>query len=155
MIDKHVLVHKSCGYMLVFASFLHCLGHLLQTVWNVYEGEALKYDFKGYPAVTGYLLWVVIIAFCCLSSNYVRRKAFEWFFYPHLLLIILWTVCLIAHGGTQWFGFGFPLACVSVLPVVLVYFIERFFHVWWGSNETIHIANATVTEKMVMVTLDV
>jgi predicted ferric reductase len=127
----------------------------LQTVWNVYEGEALKYDFKGYPAVTGYLLWVVIIAFCCLSSNYVRRKAFEWFFYPHLLLIILWAVFLVAHGGLQWFGFGLPLACISVIPAVLVYFVERYFHVSWGSDETIHIARATVTDKMVMVTVDI
>lgn len=73
MVDKHVLVHKSCGYMLVFASFVHCLGHLLQTMWNIYQGEPLVYDFKGWPAITGYILWVILIGFCGLSSNYVRR----------------------------------------------------------------------------------
>jgi predicted ferric reductase len=155
IIDKHVLVHRSCGYMLVLDSFLHCFGHLLQTKIDLFQGAALTYDFWGHAAITGYILWAIIIAFCSLSSNYVRRKAFEWFFYPHLLLIILWAVFLVAHGGLQWFGFGLPLACISVIPAVLVYFVERYFHVSWGSDETIHIARATVTDKMVMVTVDI
>mmetsp|Transcript_114147 Transcript_114147/g.333696 ORF Transcript_114147/g.333696 Transcript_114147/m.333696 type:complete len:791 (-) Transcript_114147:79-2451(-) len=154
MIDKHVLVHRSCGYMIVFASFVHCGGHLLQTALNIHRGAKLVYDFTGWPATTGYILWAVLLAFCGLSSNYVRRKAFEWFFYPHLVLIALWTVFLILHGGTQWFGFGVPLACVSVLPVVVVYFVERIRHVRRGTDETIHIADATVRENLVMVTID-
>jgi predicted ferric reductase len=155
LIDKHVLIHKSCGYMLVFASFVHCVGHLAQTALNIWRRETLTYSFMGWPAVTGYILWVILIAFCAFSSEKVRKKSFEWFFYPHVVLICLWTLFLILHGGSRWFGFGLPLASISVLPVCMVYFIERYWHVRWGSDETIHIAHATVTGKTASVTIDI
>jgi len=109
---------------------------------------------KCYPAVTGYLLVMILIAFWALSNEKVRRKSFELFHYPHLVLVFLWCGTLIAHGWRQWLGVGAPLASLSVAPVLLYYAFERLTHISRGSDPKIRISDAIIKKRTVMMEID-
>jgi predicted ferric reductase len=172
--DKHVLIHKYIGGMLVLCAALHIVGHFLGSIPAIIGetdhskinaaftyGTQIRFNFnswqgalQSWPAVTGVILVLILIAFWSLSNERVRRYSFEMFHYPHLMLIILWCVFLIAHGWKQWLGVGAPLASFSVAPAVLYYFIERILHIRKGSDPSIRIHNAIVKKNNVLLEID-
>lgn len=172
--DKHVLIHKCIGVMLVICAFLHILGHLRGSIPAIVGetdaakinaaftyGTKIRFNFNSWataavcwPAVTGYILVLILIAFWSLSNIYVRKYWFELFHYPHLILIVAWCAALIAHGWKQWLGIGVPLASVSFMPVVIFYFAERMHHIRHGDQETIRIANAVIKKSNVLLEIE-
>jgi predicted ferric reductase len=172
--DKHVLLHKYIGVMLVFCASLHILGHLRGSIPAIIGetdtskvqaaftyGTKIKFNFnswggalRSWPAVTGILCVLVLVAFWALSNERVRRYWFELFHYPHLILICLWCSCLIAHGWKQWLGIGVPIASVSVLPMVLIYGFSRLWDIRKGSHNSIVIHNATIKDKTVLLEIN-
>jgi predicted ferric reductase len=172
--DKHVFIHKWIGKMLVFCSLLHVCGHIFGSIPAIIGetdsskinkaftyGTKITFNFnswtgalQSWPAVTGVLLLVILTLFWALSIEKVRKKSFEAFHYPHLVLICLWCGMLIAHGAKQWLGIGVPLASVSVLPMVLMYFLLRFKDIKNGSHDTIRISAATIKKSSVLLEID-
>jgi len=174
MADKHVLMHRMIGMMLVFCAVLHILGHVKGSIPAIIGetdtskvqaaftyGTKMKFNFNSWagaarcwPAVTGYLLVLILIGFWSLSNEKVRRYSFELFHYPHLILVFLWCGTLIAHGWRQWLGVGVPLALIGVAPVVCYYAIERICHIRWGHHEEIKISHAVVKKRQVLLEID-
>jgi len=172
--DKSVLIHKSIGMMLVFCAFFHVLGHFRGSIPAIIGetdsseinkaftyGTKIKFNFNTwagalqcFPAVTGVLLVLILVGFWALSNEKVRRKSFELFHYPHLILMFLWCGTLIAHGWKQWLGVGVPLASLSVAPALLYYACERLVHISRGSNPHIRISNAIIKKRTVKMEID-
>jgi len=172
--DKHVLIHKCIGVMLVICAALHILGHIRGSIPAIIGetdtskveaaftyGTKMKFNFnswtgalQSWPAITGVLCVVVLLSFWALSNERVRRWWFEIFHFPHLIMIHLWCACLIAHGWKQWLGIGVPLASVSVLPIVLIYGWSRVSDIHRGSHKTIVIHDATVKKKTVLLEIN-
>lgn len=174
IMDKHVLIHKYLGVFLLISAALHILGHIKGSIPAIIGetdssainaaftyGTRIRFNFnswsgalKSYPAVTGVICVIVLLAFWSLSNHYVRRKWFELFHYPHLFLIVAWCAALIAHGWRQWLGIGVPLASVSVAPVVIYYVFERVNDIRKGSHADIRIKDAQVKKSQVFLTVD-
>jgi len=174
IVDKHSLMHQWCGRMLPLCAVLHILGHFrgsLPAIVNEKDsskinevftyGTRIKFNFNSwsgalrcYPAVTGYILVLILILFWSFSNEYVRRKSFELFHYPHLFLIAAWALGLWAHGARQWLGCGVPLGLLAVVPTVLFYFITRVRDIYRGKHEYIKIKNATLKKKTVLLEID-
>lgn len=172
--DKHVLIHKYLGMMLVFCTVLHILGHVRGSIPAIMGetdhskidaaftyGTKIRFNFNTwagaavcYPALTGYLLVLLLGGFWALSNERVRRYSFELFHYPHLCLVVLWCGALIAHGWKQWLGVGVPLASVSVAPAVVFYALERMKAIIDGSGDAIRISNAVVQQSNVKLEID-
>lgn len=172
--DKHVLIHKYIGVMLVLCSAAHVLGHIRGSIPAIIGetdsseinkaftyGTKIRFNFnswagalQSWPAVTGVLLLLILLCFWALSNERVRRRWFELFHYPHLILIVLWCACLIAHGWKQWLGIGVPLASVSVLPVVLLYGFTRIADIRRGTHDSIVIHNAIVKKTNVLLEIN-
>merc|ERR1719326_1199477 len=94
--DKHVLIHKFLGVILVICSALHVVGHIKGSIPAIVGetdaskiNEAFTYGTKimwnfntwaealqCWPAVTGYMLITILIAFWSLSNHYTRRYWF-------------------------------------------------------------------------------
>jgi len=174
IVDKHTMMHQYCGMMLPVWAILHVIGHLKGSIPAIVNetdkakveavftyGTKIKFNFNSwseaglcYPAVTGYGLIIILIAFWSLSNSYVRRRWFELFHYPHLVLIVLWNVMLWAHGARQWLGVGVPLGLIGVAPIVAFYFISRTIDVYHGIDPQIRIHNATIKAKSVLLEIN-
>mmetsp|Transcript_84234 Transcript_84234/g.235017 ORF Transcript_84234/g.235017 Transcript_84234/m.235017 type:complete len:873 (+) Transcript_84234:75-2693(+) len=174
IVDKHTLMHQWCARMLPVCAVLHILGHFRGSIPAIIHekdsskidqvftyGTRIKFNFNSwvgalqcYPAVTGFLLVLILVAFWSLSNEYVRRKWFELFHYPHLILIVAWTLGLWAHGARQWLGVGVPLGFLAVTPAVLFYFISRWVDLMRGINPAINIKSATLKKKAVLLEID-
>jgi predicted ferric reductase len=172
--DKHVLIHKYIGIMLVVCAVLHVVGHARGSIPAIIGetdravineaftyGTKIRFNFntwgealKSWPAVTGILLVLILCAFWGLSNERARKYSFELFHYPHLILIVLWCVTLIAHGWKQWLGIGVPIASVSVAPMVVLYIIDRIMAIRSGSHASIRISNAIVKKSNVLLEID-
>lgn len=96
----------------------------------------------------------ILIAFWALSNEYVRRRYFELFHYPHLFLVVAWCLGLWAHGARQWLGCGVPLGELVVLPVVCFYLLERICHTRQAAEPQIKIVNAHVKKQTVLLEID-
>jgi ferredoxin-NADP reductase len=136
----------------IFHTVAHFLG--LLNALNVNPDEApiprqpgSEGPYLSWPVVSGYVLWVILILFCCLSIKRVRKPMFELFHYPHLILTWLWVTFLVNHGAIQWSGFGFPACVVLNLPILLWYAIERGFSIRASTHPAIHIESAMVSGK--------
>merc|ERR1719506_3157208 len=160
--------------MLPICAILHIIGHIKGSIPAVIGetdsskineaftyGTKIKFNFNSwggalqcYPAVTGYILVLILIAFWALSNQRVRKYSFELFHYPHLVLVVLWCAALIAHGWRQWLGLGVPLAAIAIAPVVLFYAIERISHILSGSRSDIKIYDAIVKKRTVLLEID-
>merc|ERR1719333_79724 len=122
--------------MMVFAAVLHILGHFLGSIPAIIGaqtedeinkaftyGTRISHNFMSYqeallcwPAVSGFSLVIILLLFWALSIERVRRRSFELFHYPHLILIVLWQIMLVAHGARQWLGVsGFSLVIILLL----------------------------------------
>lgn len=174
IIDKNVLMHRFSAVLLVISACLHVLGHLkgsIPAIINEHNlnninkaftyGTKLKFNFNTWagalqcwPAVTGFILVAVLVGFCCLSLETVRRKCFELFFYPHIILLVLWCTMITVHGAKQWLGCGLPIGLLSVMPVLAYYGIERMRDVLSGSHAHIVISQATIKKRTVHLEID-
>eukprot|EP00931_Biecheleriopsis_adriatica_P101134 TRINITY_DN76344_c0_g1_i1.p1 TRINITY_DN76344_c0_g1~~TRINITY_DN76344_c0_g1_i1.p1 ORF type:complete len:828 (+),score=153.29 TRINITY_DN76344_c0_g1_i1:84-2567(+) len=174
LVDKHALMHQWCGIFLPFCAALHVLGHLRGSIPAIINekdnarinevftyGTEIKFNFntwseaaRCYPAVTGVVLIVLLIGFWSLSNEWVRRKNFELFHYPHLILVVAWALGLWAHGARQWLGCGVPLGLLCVVPLVLYYAIERISNITRGLDPNIRIVNAIIKKKSVMLEIE-
>jgi len=174
IVDKHALMHQWCGVMIVLAAALHVLGHLRGSIPAIINekdvkkinevftyGTRIKFNFntwggalRCYPAVTGVILILLLICFCCLSNSHVRRLNFELFHYPHLALVVAWCGGLWAHGARQWLGCGVPLGLLAVAPVVAYYFWERMSDIRRGIHPGIHIDKAILKKKSVLLEIE-
>ena len=174
MIDKHTLMHQWCGRLLPVCAALHILGHLFGSIPAIVNetdnakinevftyGTLIKFNFNSwaeamtcYPFVTGVGLVLLLCCFWALSNEYVRRRWFEAFHYPHLVLIVFWTGGLWAHGARQWLGCGVPLGQLVVFPVVLFYFGTRLSDIMRGIHPNIYIKDATIKKKTVLLEID-
>mmetsp|Transcript_26787 Transcript_26787/g.49298 ORF Transcript_26787/g.49298 Transcript_26787/m.49298 type:complete len:859 (+) Transcript_26787:66-2642(+) len=174
IVDKHVLVHRASGVMIVVSAVLHILGHLKGSIPAIiYEtdnavvnkaftyGTKIKFNFNSwteaaqcYPAVTGYVLIFLLCLFWASSNVRARLYSFELFHYLHLSLIVMWTIGLAAHGARQWLGIGVPLGLVGVAPVVVYYVIERIGDIQTGISPTIKISHAVITKRTVLLEID-
>merc|ERR1719408_656975 len=101
--------------MLVVCAILHVIGHGMGSIPAIIGetssekinqaftyGTKIKFNINSWadaavcwPAVTGYLLLLILIAFWSLSNEKARRYWFEMFHYPHLLLLCMWCGTLI------------------------------------------------------------
>jgi len=174
MVDKHALMHQWCGIFLVLCAVLHVLGHLRGSIPSIINekddrkinevftyGTTIKFNFNTwqealvcYPALTGYVLIALLIAFWGFSNERVRRQYFEFFHYPHLILIVAWAAGLWAHGAKQWLGCGVPLGLLCVVPLTANYFSERIRDIWNGTHNDIKIANAIIKKKSVLLEIE-
>jgi len=174
IVDKHTLMHRACGGMLVVCSLLHILGHFRGSIPAIIHsksnaeidkaftyGTKIKFNFNTwreamlcYPAVTGFCLVAILLSFWTLSNEYVRRKAFELFFYPHFFLITAWYGMLIMHGARQWLGVGVPLALITVVPAALLYAILRVISISNAHSSAIHIVDAKIKKRLVLLDID-
>jgi len=174
MVEKHALMHQWCGILLPVCAVLHVLGHFKGSIPAIINetdekkinevftyGTKIKFNFNTwhgalacYPAITGYVLIVLLIAFWSFSNEWVRRKNFELFHYPHLLLIVAWAAGLWAHGARQWLGCGVPLGLLCVVPLTVYYFGERIYYIWQGTHTDIKIANAIIKKKSVLLEIE-
>lgn len=173
MVDKHVLMHRTCAAMIVISALLHICGHLRGTFPAIisqkknpdgYFPVALHYsleifNFRSWneaviskPAVTGYLL----ISLLCLfwATAYARRYSFELFHYSHLCLIVLWPIALTLHGEKQWLGIGQPMGLFPVGLIVAYWALERVCDIDAGKSPTIKIACAVIKRRMVLLEID-
>jgi predicted ferric reductase len=175
IVDKHALMHQWCGRMLPVCAALHILGHLRGSIPAIINekdnakinevftyGTKIKFNFNSwggallsYPAVTGLLLVLILILFWSFSNEYVRRRSFELFHYPHLILIVAWTLGLWAHGARQWLGCGVPLGLLAVAPTVLFYFATRVMDIYQCKRDSVKIKSATLKKKTVLLEIDV
>jgi len=104
--------------------------------------------------VTGYVLVVILVLFWALSIERVRRYSFELFHYPHLTLLFLWCGMLVAHGWKQWLGVGVPLALLAIVPVVLLYAVERMMSIRVAHDPSVKICSAVVKKRTVLLEID-
>mmetsp|Transcript_77647 Transcript_77647/g.142099 ORF Transcript_77647/g.142099 Transcript_77647/m.142099 type:complete len:867 (+) Transcript_77647:85-2685(+) len=174
VVDKHVLMHRCCGMMIVVSAVLHVIGHLRGSIPAIINepdnkvinraftyGTKIKFNFNSwpealrcYPAITGFVLIFLLSLFWLTSNEKARRWNFELFHYMHLLLIVLWTVGLSVHGARQWLGLGVPLGLLAVAPVVTYYVIERGSDIYRGISPTIKISNAVIKKRTVLLEID-
>lgn len=172
ILDKHVQLHKSLAMMLVFASILHVIGHMLgpapalvndprpvvDTAFT--NGDVLYTDIKNWgtllstwPIVSGIVLLVILLLFCVLSYEKVRRKKFENFHYMHLVLTSLWVMFLVAHGAYQWLGMGVPVATFICVPPAIWYGLERARDIWFSCHPAIHLTGAIVKDQALIINI--
>ena len=76
--------------------------------------------FATYPGVTGWLMWVILIA--VFGTVQLRRRNFKIFWGVHHLYI-LFFIALILHGQNS-LVFS-PLMWMILLPTGLIFTIER------------------------------
>lgn len=175
LVDNPTFSHTVCGMMLVLTSGLHIFGHIsgfipsvlgLKEDWNkeiMQNPDYFKFKlwmwartfttkeeaFFSWPAVTGYLLVIVLVLFWLLSRERVRRWWFELFQYAHVPLICLWSIGLVAHGWQQILGFGQPLALLVVIPLLLYNMIESKIY-----SCQLKITGAIIKRRTLMLELD-
>jgi NADPH oxidase len=101
----------------------------------------------SWPAISGWILWAILIGFCSLSIKRVRRPMFEVFHYPHLIFTWLWVTFLISHGAMGWTGIGIPVCLVLVFPIALWYGVERGIQMRSSTHPSIFIESALVYGK--------
>lgn len=77
------------------------------------------------PAVTGFLLWTVLLVFWWLSRARARRAAFNRFYYSHNVLMWVWLALLWLHASNQWVGVAFPLVSVVCTAPMVMYLYDR------------------------------
>lgn len=172
IVDKHVYMHRWIGLMLVFSSFVHILAHVNGTIPSIINeqdvskiNEAFTYGsqishkfntwaeaFNQMPTVSGIILVVILIAFKALAKKPVRKRSFELFQYSHFFLIVAWAVCLCVHGSSQWLGVGVPLATISVVPMVIIYFLDKVLGI---RSKNVQIVSAIVKKNSVLLEIDI
>uniref|UniRef100_A0A6G1SM82 NADPH oxidase 5 n=1 Tax=Aceria tosichella TaxID=561515 RepID=A0A6G1SM82_9ACAR len=129
-LDDHIYFHKIIGLFIVFHSFVHTIGHLLNFLQAAMEADSrftyAEYLFSvnpgigwlgGCASITGWLL-LVIILIMSLAQPFSRSLGkFELFYYTHLLYIPFW-VLLFVHAPRFWMWFLIPFtifACESLI----------------------------------------
>jgi predicted ferric reductase len=156
--DKHVLIHRLLAASMVPEAIVHTIAHefgLMKQLRDnpsfssaiIHDAEKITNVYLTWPYLTGYVLWLILVCFCVLSIKRVRKPKFEVFHYAHLILTALWVTFFISHGACQWTGLGIPVALIFVLPFALWYGIERGMQIRYACNPDIHINDAGVYAK--------
>ena len=103
--DRALRYHKTCGYI----AFLNGLMH---TACVFLESKHSNDFFADNPNASGTCLLLMIAAATITSMPVVRQKAFEIFYYSHLLFVASMVICAFYHSGLAivliaaivWFG---------------------------------------------------
>jgi len=174
IVDKHVLMHRWLGVMMVVCAFFHILGHFLGSLPAIMgetdtekinaaftHGTHIAFNFMTWrgalmcrPAYTGLILVALLICFWSFSCERVRRWYFQAFQYPHFILMTLWVITLTAHGSKQWLGIGVPLGLCVALPALLFFAIERWLHIRAACHPAIKIAGHDLKKRVIMLDID-
>lgn len=97
--ERAIRYHKISGYL----AFLNGLFHTY-VAWVAHKQEAEKdkvLDFASNDQVnmSGTLLLCIILSMILTASPYVRRKAFEVFYYFHIIFAMTMMGCAFYHSG--------------------------------------------------------
>ncbi|GAM28538.1 hypothetical protein SAMD00019534_117140, partial [Acytostelium subglobosum LB1] len=149
-IDRYISLHKLCASGLIIGSLAHCGAHF----YNYYTlsstpGEHLAEHgfpdytpstlFTSFPAITGFLMTLIMIVIVITSIESIRRPHFELFYYTHHLFIILF-ILLIFHGYTRQLK-SEPTTYLWVTAPFVIYIVERAYRIVRGSRSVIlHLA---------------
>lgn len=113
LLDRNILFHKYCGYMLCFGSALHIGAHLFN-VKHIIDSEGQYYRveadegweqvlFETLVGLTGIGITVSLILMVSTAVEQIRRSYFELFWYTHHLFIVFYG-CMLFHGYTGFVG---------------------------------------------------
>ena len=98
--ERAIKYHKISGYLAFFNGCFHTY-----VAWEAYRqeiqknSEVLKFASADQVNMSGTLLLCIILSMILTASPYVRRKAFEVFYYFHILFAMAMMGCAFYHSG--------------------------------------------------------
>ena len=159
--DFQVLFHRFCGFLILFYSWVHTIGHLTGSIRGLSKekdvneindvlthhefDEHLTYEqilFTTLPGVTGLILLFIITFMSITSTEKMRRKHFQLFAVVHTFCFPLFILLIVAHGSGTWLNYGFPLGAITVLLSLILYFIfwiRKLVYQYKGGFDIYHV----------------
>ena len=99
--ERLIKYHKICGYLSflngIFHAYIAWIAHKQKIGDN--REEVLKFASNDQVNMSGTLLLCVIFSMILTASPYVRRKAFEVFYYFHIIFAMAMMGCAFYHSG--------------------------------------------------------
>lgn len=98
--DRAIKYHKISGYLTFFNGMFHAVA-----AWVAYDQkseqgkEVLHFASNDQINMSGTLILCIIFSMILTASPFVRRKAFEVFYYFHILFAITMMGCAFYHSG--------------------------------------------------------
>ncbi|KAI9155837.1 hypothetical protein H9P43_008955 [Blastocladiella emersonii ATCC 22665] len=161
-INKHIVWHRYCGFVVVAASAVHTLCHVAGSFPALAGSEAARAVVKlppvGYwdlmllsiPGSTGWALVVLFGLLAATSTVRFRRWHFDTFFTVHHLFVLI-VVLLLLHGAAQLLSP--PAAWKYLVGPVAVYAGERFLRVW-RSRSAVPVLHARIQADTLVLVLE-
>ena len=153
-LNDSILYHKLVGYLILFYSSIHIIGHCLNyrdkslhSKGNQTFAELLifsgKPSLKGYTPLTGWIILLILLIIVMTSLPVVRRSGhFEVFYYFHLLYVVFYCVLLL-HGSRYWQWF---------LPAGVLFVLEALNRLknYFGTNGRTHVVQGILLPSRVV-----
>ena len=165
LIDKKILFHRICGFMVFIYSWIHSIGHLTGSFRAISEKpleeinaylmtktfkEKPSYAYLVFctiPGTTGLILLFIITCMTIFSLKRVWKRCFQVFSLVHFIGTPLFLILIIVHGSDSWFNWGFPLGLLTI-PAT---FLMMGFHYGRLTYDTFfkkfQIADISITEE--------
>jgi len=170
LIDKKILFHQICGFMILIYSLAHTIGHLTGSMITASHADLddvnwyfmrKKFDkqysysyllFFSIPGSTGWLLWIFMILITVTSFWCVWKWCFQLFSFCHLISVPSILILLIVHGSDSWFNWGFPLGLLAIplASAIMIFHYSRMISDSFCRKFIVADASITVEKDFVM-----
>jgi predicted ferric reductase len=98
--ERAIKYHKISGYLTFLNGGFHTYVAWIAHKQSISKDQEISsFITGGQVNVSGTLLLCIIISMIVTASPYVRRKAFEVFYYFHIVFAILMMICAFYHSG--------------------------------------------------------
>lgn len=97
--ERAIKYHKISGYLAFLNGIFHTIVAWIAHKQNADNKEVLKFASDGQVNLSGSLLLCIIFSMVVTASPYVRRKAFEVFYYFHIFFATAMMGCAFYHSG--------------------------------------------------------
>ncbi|OCL01432.1 hypothetical protein AOQ84DRAFT_444016 [Glonium stellatum] len=123
--SKLNILHRYCAYVLFCLATVHSVPHIISPVRDGGWGMLDQLYKDKRRELSGTLLYGVCSGLVCLSIPWIRRRAYEFFAYTHVILAIAYVALLFWHIYGEYMS---PNYLYSAIAVWAFSAIVRLFH---------------------------
>ena len=165
-VDNNILIHRICGFIIVFYGTLHTIGHLLGSIKKFSEetdmskaNDAMLHHtftqrytywellFFTIPGSTGIILTIQMFLMMFTSLKWFRKRHFQIFAYIHVINYPIFLLLLIVHGWGTWFNWGFPLGSIFVTPTIILILLQWYIKVKTMRKYKFRIGDVSISDN--------